>query len=199
METSTNQSSSTPKIIAAIIAILVCCSCIAIAAAGAIIFRASRSIDTPVDLTPFLPPTENTAAPAPTVQPSPRVTPRKTMARAPIQTPSSTTIGSAPATRNSSAWSGLRMMPATESPRADSSPAVIRAILPCPPAMTTRIGTPLRSETPDGSLPPMSPQRRTALVSVGASIGGLPLFWTVIGISGLAGTARRNRTEGRSR
>jgi immune inhibitor A len=68
METSTNQSSSTPKIIAVIVAILVCCSCIAISAAGAIIFRASRSIDTPVDLTPFLPPTENTAAPAPTVQ-----------------------------------------------------------------------------------------------------------------------------------
>lgn len=69
METSTNQSSSsTPKIIAGIVAILVCCSCIAIAAAGAIIFRASRNIDIPVDLTPFLPPTENTAMPAPTVQ-----------------------------------------------------------------------------------------------------------------------------------
>src|SRR5918994_7013933 len=68
METSTNQSSSTPKIIAVIVAILVCCSCIAISAAGAIIFRASRNIDTPVDLTPFLPPTETPAAPAPTVQ-----------------------------------------------------------------------------------------------------------------------------------
>jgi immune inhibitor A len=69
METSTNQSSSsTPKIIAAIVAILVCCSCIAITAAGAIIFRASRNIDIPVDLTPFSPPTENTAMPAPTVE-----------------------------------------------------------------------------------------------------------------------------------
>ena len=69
METSTNQSSSsTPKIIAAIVAILVCCSCIAIAAAGAIIFRASRNIETPFDLTPFIPPTENTVPPAPTAQ-----------------------------------------------------------------------------------------------------------------------------------
>ncbi len=69
METSTKQpSSSAPKIIAAIVAILVCCSCIAIAAAGAIIFRASRGTDTPFGLTPVIPPTENTAMPAPTVQ-----------------------------------------------------------------------------------------------------------------------------------
>lgn len=68
METSTKQSSSTPKIIAAIVAILVCCSCIAIAAAGALIFRASRSIDTPFGLTPFIPPTENNVTPPPTAQ-----------------------------------------------------------------------------------------------------------------------------------
>ena len=69
METSTNQSSSsTPKIIAAIAAILVCCSCIAIAAAGAIIFRASRGTNTPFDLTPFISPTENVVTPVPTAQ-----------------------------------------------------------------------------------------------------------------------------------
>lgn len=68
METSTTQTSSTPKIIAAIVAILVCCSCIAIAAAGALIFRASRNINVPFELTPFLPPAENTVAPAPTAQ-----------------------------------------------------------------------------------------------------------------------------------
>ncbi|HEY9528248.1 MAG TPA: hypothetical protein VIR02_14230, partial [Anaerolineales bacterium] len=69
METSTNQpSSATPKIIAAIVAILVCCSCIAIAAAGAIIFRASRVIDTPFDPTPFISPTENAVTPVPTAQ-----------------------------------------------------------------------------------------------------------------------------------
>jgi hypothetical protein len=66
METSTNPSSSTPKIIAAIVAILVCCSCVAIVAAGALFFRASQTIDVPFDLTPFVPPTENTAAPEPT-------------------------------------------------------------------------------------------------------------------------------------
>ena len=68
METSTNPSSSTPKIIAAIVAILVCCSCVAIVAAGALFFRASQTIDVPFDLTPFVPPTENTAAPEPTAQ-----------------------------------------------------------------------------------------------------------------------------------
>ena len=68
METSTKPSSSTPKIIAAIVAILVCCSCVAIVAAGALFFRASQTIDVPFDLTPFVPPTENTAAPEPTAQ-----------------------------------------------------------------------------------------------------------------------------------
>ena len=68
METSPNQSSSTPKIIAAIVAILVCCSCIAIAAAGAFFYTAYRSVDTPFSLTPFVPPAENTVTPAPTAQ-----------------------------------------------------------------------------------------------------------------------------------
>ena len=64
METNPNPSSSTPKIIAGIVAVLVCCSCIAIVAAGALIFNASRSIDIPVGLTPF----EDTLTPAPTVE-----------------------------------------------------------------------------------------------------------------------------------
>jgi hypothetical protein len=68
METGTTPPSSAPKIIAAIVAILVCCSCIAIAAAGAIIFRASQTINTPFDLTPFLPPIENTVTPVPTTE-----------------------------------------------------------------------------------------------------------------------------------
>jgi immune inhibitor A len=66
METNTAQSSSTPKIIAAIVAILVCCSCIAIAVAGAFFYRAYQS--TPFNLTPFVPPAENTAVPAPTIE-----------------------------------------------------------------------------------------------------------------------------------
>lgn len=66
METGTAKSSSTPRIIAAIAAILVCCSCIAIAIAGAFIFRASRNV--PFDLTPFLPPAQDTAIPGPTVE-----------------------------------------------------------------------------------------------------------------------------------
>ena len=68
METGTTQSSSTPKIIAAIVAILVCCSCIAIAAAGAFFYRAYQGIDTEFGLTPFTPPFENTTTPAPTAQ-----------------------------------------------------------------------------------------------------------------------------------
>lgn len=64
METGTTPSSSTPRIIAAIVAILVCCSCIAIIAAGALIYPAFRNIN----LTPFVPPAENTVTPAPTVQ-----------------------------------------------------------------------------------------------------------------------------------
>src|SRR5690349_8372274 len=68
METNPTRSSSTPKIIGAIVAILVCCSCIAIAAAGTFIYRAYQNIDTPFDLTPFIPSPENTVTPAPTAQ-----------------------------------------------------------------------------------------------------------------------------------
>jgi immune inhibitor A len=67
MQTGNNQSSSVPKIVGAVIAILVCCSCVLIAGAGIFIYRAYRNV--PLDvLTPFAPPTENTITPAPTVE-----------------------------------------------------------------------------------------------------------------------------------
>ena len=68
MEIEPTPSSSTPKIIAAIVAILVCCSCIAIAAAGALFYNVYRSVETPFSLTPIVPPAENTVTPAPTAQ-----------------------------------------------------------------------------------------------------------------------------------
>ena len=63
MQTS-NQASSTPKIIAAIVGILVCCSCVAIVAAGALFIPIFRE----TNLTPFSPPVESTVPPAPTVE-----------------------------------------------------------------------------------------------------------------------------------
>jgi immune inhibitor A len=63
MQTS-NQASSTPKIIAAIVGILVCCSCVAIVAAGAFLVPVFRD----VNLTPFSPPVANTVTPAPTAE-----------------------------------------------------------------------------------------------------------------------------------
>ena len=66
MEPTDNSSSLLPKIIGIILAILVCCSCIAIAGAGAFLYRAYQN--TPLFQTPFTPPFENTVTPAPTVQ-----------------------------------------------------------------------------------------------------------------------------------
>jgi hypothetical protein len=66
MEPSSNPSSLLPKIIGIILAILVCCSCVAIAGAGAFFYRAYQN--TPLLSTPFTPPFENTVTPAPTVQ-----------------------------------------------------------------------------------------------------------------------------------
>jgi hypothetical protein len=66
METDNTQSSSTGKIIGVIIGILVCCSCVAIVAAGAFAYRAIQNA--PVVLTPFIPPLENTVTPVPTAQ-----------------------------------------------------------------------------------------------------------------------------------
>ena len=59
------QASSTPKIIAGIVALLVCCSCVAIVAAGALVIPLFRDSD----LTPFSPPPiESTVPPEPTVE-----------------------------------------------------------------------------------------------------------------------------------
>ncbi len=66
MEPSNTQSSSTGTIIGVIIGILVCCSCVAIVAAGAFFYQAYKNI--PLDLTPFVPPAENTVTPVPTAQ-----------------------------------------------------------------------------------------------------------------------------------
>lgn len=66
MEPNPTRSSSTPKIIGAIVAILVCCSCVAIAVAGTFIYQAYQS--TPFSITPFTPPLENTVTPAPTAE-----------------------------------------------------------------------------------------------------------------------------------
>ena len=59
------QNSSTPKIIGIIVAILVCCACIAIAAAGVLVYRAYQNTPS-IELTaPFNPPAENTTTPLP--------------------------------------------------------------------------------------------------------------------------------------
>jgi immune inhibitor A len=64
MEANSNQSSSVPKIVGAIVAILVCCSCVLIVAAGAVIYSASRQI--PTDFATLVPPIDNPVTPPPT-------------------------------------------------------------------------------------------------------------------------------------
>ena len=64
MQTNSNQSSSVPKIVGGIVAILVCCSCVLIAAAGAVIFSASRQI--PTDFATLIPPIDGFVTPPPT-------------------------------------------------------------------------------------------------------------------------------------
>ena len=68
METNSNQASSVPKIVAGIVAILVCCACVLIAGAGFVIFQASQSQGAPFSLTPFELPSDSTAIPQPTVE-----------------------------------------------------------------------------------------------------------------------------------
>jgi len=62
----TNRTSVVPKIVGAIVAILVCCACIAIVAAGVIVYRSSQGIQ--FNRTQFVPPISNTVTPVPTVQ-----------------------------------------------------------------------------------------------------------------------------------
>ena len=65
-----NKSSIVPKVVGGIVAILVCCACVAILAAGWFIYRASQNIpDIPIDLpTEFFPPSDtSTPQPVPTI------------------------------------------------------------------------------------------------------------------------------------
>jgi len=59
-------SSSVPKIVGGIVAVLVCCACIAIVAAAAIVYPSVKGI--PLSPTQFFPPSVNTVTPVPTVQ-----------------------------------------------------------------------------------------------------------------------------------
>jgi immune inhibitor A len=63
METSSNQSSNLPKIVGAIVAILVCCSCFAIIAAGVIGYRAFTLV--PPEISTAISPTEEFTTPVP--------------------------------------------------------------------------------------------------------------------------------------
>ncbi|MGZ9166205.1 MAG: hypothetical protein ACXW4U_13605, partial [Anaerolineales bacterium] len=63
METSSNQSSNLPKIIAVIVAILVCCSCVAIVAAGVLGYRAFNLL--PPEISTAISPTEEFTTPVP--------------------------------------------------------------------------------------------------------------------------------------
>ncbi|HKY55281.1 MAG TPA: hypothetical protein VJM08_13280, partial [Anaerolineales bacterium] len=63
METNSNQSSSVPKIVGVITTILVCCSCTLIAAAGAIMYRASQQV--PTDFATLIPPIDGFVTPSP--------------------------------------------------------------------------------------------------------------------------------------
>jgi len=63
METSSNQSSNVPKIVGVILAILVCCSCVVIAAAGVIGYRAFNLL--PPEISTVISPTEEFTTPVP--------------------------------------------------------------------------------------------------------------------------------------
>lgn len=59
----TNQSSSVPKIVGGIVAILVCCSCVLILGAGAVLYRAYQEVP---DFSTLVPPVGSTVTPGPT-------------------------------------------------------------------------------------------------------------------------------------
>jgi immune inhibitor A len=63
METSSSQSSNVPKIVGAIVAILVCCSCVAIIAAGVIGYQAFNLL--PPEISTAISPTEEFTTPVP--------------------------------------------------------------------------------------------------------------------------------------
>jgi len=68
METNSNQSSSVPKIVGGIVAVLVCCACVLIVGAGFVLYQAAQGQGVPFGLTPFEVPTDSTVTPAPTVE-----------------------------------------------------------------------------------------------------------------------------------
>src|SRR5215207_2993335 len=68
METNSNQSSSVPKIVGGIVAVLVCCACALIMGAGFVMYQATQGQGAPFGLTPFELPTDSTAIPQPTVE-----------------------------------------------------------------------------------------------------------------------------------
>jgi immune inhibitor A len=59
----TNQSSSVPKIVGGIVAILVCCSCVLMLGAGAVLYRAYQEVP---DFSTLVPPVGSTVTPGPT-------------------------------------------------------------------------------------------------------------------------------------
>ena len=67
MDSNSKASSSMPKIIGVIVAILVCCACVAIIAAGGLAFYEYRNVPA-ANTTPFLPVLEDTATPQPTIE-----------------------------------------------------------------------------------------------------------------------------------
>jgi len=68
MDSNNNASNSAPKIIGAIVAILVCCACVAIIAAGGLAFYEYRNLPTS-NMTPLLPPIfQATATPLPPIE-----------------------------------------------------------------------------------------------------------------------------------
>jgi len=67
MDSNSKASSSMPKIIGVIVAILVCCACVAIIAAGGLVFYEYRNSPA-ANTTPFLPVLEDTATPQPTIE-----------------------------------------------------------------------------------------------------------------------------------
>ncbi len=64
METNSNQSSSVPKIVGGIVAVLVCCACVLIVGAAVVLYQASQQI--PTDFPTSLPPIDESVTPSPT-------------------------------------------------------------------------------------------------------------------------------------
>ena len=64
METNSNQNSAVPKLVGGVVAVLVCCACVLILGAGALIYRAYQQV--PDDFPTLLPPIDDSVTPQPT-------------------------------------------------------------------------------------------------------------------------------------